>query len=59
VRARAAVSVVVLLAAIAGVAATQPRLARITHKVKERDDVYAFPPRLNSMWRRSAGTQPP
>jgi hypothetical protein len=48
VRARAAVSVVVLLAAIAGVAATQPRLARITHKVKERDDVYAFPPPAQS-----------
>lgn len=43
-RARAAIPAVVLLAAIVGVAATQPRLARITHKVKERGDVYAFPP---------------
>jgi hypothetical protein len=29
---------------VAGVGATQPRLARITHKVKEQGDAYAFPP---------------
>jgi hypothetical protein len=28
----------------AGVAATQPRLARVVHTVKERGDVYALPP---------------
>jgi hypothetical protein len=43
VRAQVAVPIAVMLVAIAGVAATQPRLARITHKVKERGDVYALP----------------
>ncbi len=43
-RAQRALTLVVLLTAIAGVATTQPRLARITHKVKEQGDVYAFPP---------------
>jgi hypothetical protein len=38
------VPIVLLLAAVAGVAGTQPRLARIAHQVKERDDVYRFPP---------------
>jgi hypothetical protein len=42
--AQRALALVVLLTAIAGVATTQPRLARITHKVKEEGDVYAFPP---------------
>lgn len=42
--ARATVPILVLLAGIAGVAATQPRLARIARKVKEEGDVYAFPP---------------
>ncbi len=39
-----AAPLLVLALAIAGVAATQPRLAKITHKLKERGDVYAFPP---------------
>jgi hypothetical protein len=38
------VSVGLLLASVGGVAATQPRLARISHKVKEQGDVYGFPP---------------
>jgi hypothetical protein len=37
-------AVVLLLASAAGVAVTQPRLARTAHDVRERDDVYALPP---------------
>jgi tetratricopeptide (TPR) repeat protein len=44
VSARRLVPSVLLLLAVAGVAGTQPRLARIAHQVKERDDVYGFPP---------------
>jgi hypothetical protein len=33
-----------LAVSIAGVARTQPRLAAVAHEVKEREDVYAFPP---------------
>ncbi len=33
-----------LSVALAGVAVTQPRLARVAHEVKERSDVYALPP---------------
>jgi hypothetical protein len=35
---------VLLIASIAAVASVQPRLARIAHTVKERDDVFALPP---------------
>jgi hypothetical protein len=34
----------VLLAGVAGVAVTQPRLAKTAHTLKERDDLIAFPP---------------
>jgi hypothetical protein len=44
VKARAGVPFLLLVLAILGVARTQPRLAAIAHTVKERDDVYAFPP---------------
>jgi hypothetical protein len=44
VRTQRAAPVLLLLAAVAGVAGTQPRLARIAHKVKERGDVYGLPP---------------
>ena len=37
-------AIVLMLAAAAGVAATQPRLAAAVHEVKERDDIVAFPP---------------
>jgi hypothetical protein len=40
----ALVPILVGLAAVAGVAATQPRLATTVHEVKERDDIVAFPP---------------
>jgi len=43
-RARQVVPAILLLAALTGIAETQPRLARVAHRVKERDDVYRFPP---------------
>jgi len=37
-------SIVLLAGAAAGVAMTQPRLARTAHDVREREDVYSLPP---------------
>jgi hypothetical protein len=37
-------ALLILSVALAGVATTQPRLARVAHAVKGREDVYALPP---------------
>jgi hypothetical protein len=39
-----AAAALLFVVSAAGVAATQPRLARVVHTVKERGDVYALPP---------------
>jgi hypothetical protein len=44
VKARATTSALLLTASLTAVAITQPRLARIAHKVKQRDDVFPLPP---------------
>jgi len=44
VRRERVITALLLLSSVAGVGVTQPRLAGITHKVKEQGDAYALPP---------------